>query len=103
VISREGHFNVQLTVANAFRLSEEALIVIGGRIKVRDRVAGRLVAETPWSLKSWGENIQVAVGGADGAASVSIRIDSKVPTTLIDWGQSADNMQRFGDWLTKTS
>ncbi len=94
---------MQLTVADAFRLSGEALIVIGARIRVRDRVAGRLVAETPWSLKSWGESIQVAVGGADGAASVSVRIESKMSTTLLDWGQSADNMQRFGDWLTKAS
>ena len=84
------------------RLSEEALIVIGGRIAVRDREAGRLFATTPWGLKTWGENIQVAVGGADGDVSVHVRIDSKLSTTLIDWGESADNMKRFGDWLTKT-
>lgn len=76
--------------------------MIGGRITVRDRGAGRLFATMPWSLKSWGENIQVAVGGTDGDVSVQVRIDSKVSTTLIDWGQSADDMKRFGDWLTKT-
>ena len=102
MVSREAQFRLQATVADAFRLSEEALIVIGGRIAVRDREAGRLVATTPWSLKSWGEHIQVAVGGADGDVSVHMRIDSKVSTTLIDWGQSNDDIKRFGDWLTKT-
>ena len=102
MISREHQFHLTDSVADAFRLSEEALIVIGGRLKVRDRQAGRLVATTPWGFKSWGQNIQVAVGGADGDVSVHLTIESKVSTTLIDWGQSADDMKRFGDWLTKT-
>ena len=102
MVSREGQFHLQDTVADAFRLSEEALIVIGGRIGVRDRQGGRLSATTPWSIKSWGENIWVTLQGADGDVSVHVRIDSKVSTTLIDWGQSADNMKRLGDWLTKT-
>lgn len=102
MISREGRFQLQTTLDEAFRLSEEALIVIGGRITARDREAGRLFAATPWSLRSWGENIWVTVGGADGSVSVEVRIDSKLSTTLIDWGQSADEMKRFGDWLTKT-
>lgn len=93
---------MQATVAEAFRLSEEALIVIGGRIVVRDREAGRLFATMPWNLKSWGENIWVAVGGTDGDVSVGVRIASKLSTTLIDWGQSADDIKRFGHWLTKT-
>lgn len=76
--------------------------MIGGRIAIRDRETGRLFATTPWSLKSSGENIQVAVGGPDGDVSVQVRIDSRLSTTLIDWGQSADDMKRFGDWLTKT-
>jgi hypothetical protein len=102
VVSRQSDFKLEASAADAFRLSEEALIVIGGRITMRDRVARRLEATTPWSLKSWGEIIQVAVSGTDGDVSVHVRIDSKLSTTLIDWGQSADDMKRFGDWLTKT-
>lgn len=88
-------------VADAFRLSQEALIVIGGRITVRDPGTGHLVGTIPWSMKSWGETITVAVGGADGNASVYVRSESRLATTLIDWGQSADNLKRFGDWVTK--
>jgi hypothetical protein len=36
VISREKQIVLQAKVADAFRLSEEALIVIGGRISDRD-------------------------------------------------------------------
>ena len=102
MVTREAHIALQVTLADAFRLSEEALIVIGGRIMVRDREAGRLFATTPWNLKSAGQNINVAVRGSDGDVSVHVRIESKLPTTLIDWGQSADDVKRFGDWLTKT-
>jgi hypothetical protein len=101
VISREKQLVLQAKVADAFRLSEEALIVIGGRILDRDPGAGHLVATIPWSMKSWGETITVAVGGADGNASVYVRSESRLATTLIDWGQSADNLKRFGDWVTK--
>jgi hypothetical protein len=52
-------------------------------------------------MKSWGETITVAVGGADGNASVYVRSESRLATTLIDWGHSADNLKRFGDWVTK--
>jgi hypothetical protein len=76
--------------------------VIGGRISVRDQAAGRLVASTPWNMKSWGETIKVAVVGADGNVVVDVTIESRVRTTLIDWGQSADDLKRFGDWVTKT-
>jgi hypothetical protein len=102
VATREGQFHLQVKVADAFRLSEEALIVIGGRIAVRDRVAGRLVATIPWNMKSWGETVEVNVEGADGSVFVHFRSESRVPTTRLDWGQSADNLKRFGDWVNKT-
>ena len=76
--------------------------MIGGRILVRDQGAGRLEASTPWSMKSWGETITVAVAGTDGNVSVDVTIASRIPTTLIDWGQSADELKRFGDWISKT-
>lgn len=102
MVSREAQFHMQGSVADAFRLSEEALVVIGGRISVRDHATGNLVASTPWTMKSWGDNIKVAVVGADGNVAVHFRSESRLPTTLIDWGTSAGNLKRFGDWLTKT-
>ena len=53
-------------------------------------------------MKSWGETITVAVAGADGNVAVDVTIESRVRTTLIDWGQSADELKRFGDWVTKS-
>jgi hypothetical protein len=102
MVSREGQFHLQASVADAFRRSEEALIAIGGRISVRDQATGYLTAKTPWSIRSWGDNIKVVIAGADDDVDVHFRSDSRLPTTLIDWGKSADNMKRFGDWLTKT-
>jgi hypothetical protein len=53
-------------------------------------------------MKSWGETITVAVAGTDGNVAVDVTIASRMPTTLIDWGQSADELKRFGDWIMKT-
>ena len=102
MLVRKGEFRLQLKVDDAFRLSEEALLLIGGRLSVRDLATGSLEASTPWNLKSWGEYITVAVVGVDGDVIVDVTIASRVPTTLIDWGQSADDLKRFGDWVTKT-
>jgi hypothetical protein len=103
VVSRESELHLQLKVADAFRLSEEALIVIGGRISIRDQAAGRLEAITPWTMKSWGETIQVAVMGVDGDVFVHVKSACRLSTTIVDWGKNADNLKRFGDWLTKTA
>lgn len=102
MVSRTGRFHLQLKLADAFRLSEEALIVIGGRISVRDQAAGRLEATIPISFKSWGEKVQVEVLGVDGDVLVQVESASRLRTTLIDWGKNADNIARFTDWLTKT-
>ncbi len=101
VVSRTGRFNLQVKLAEAFRLSEEALIVIGGRISVRDQAAGRLEATIPFSFKSAGEKVQVELLGADGDVLVLVTSASRMPTTLVDWGKNADNISRFTDWLMK--
>jgi hypothetical protein len=60
------------------------------------------VGSTPWNMKSWGETITVSVEGTDRNVAVDVTIESRVRTTLINWGQSADDLKRFGDWVTKT-
>ena len=76
--------------------------MIGGRLSHRDQAAGLLAATIPWNLKSWGESVVVTVVGVDGNVVVDVTIESRMPTTLIDWGQSADDLKRFGDWVMKT-
>lgn len=102
VVSRTGRFHLQVKIAEAFRLSEEALIVIGGRISVRDQAARRLEATISWSIKSAGEKVQVELLGVDGDVHVLVKSASRMPTTLVDWGKNADNIWRFTDWLMKT-
>jgi hypothetical protein len=102
VVTREARIHLEVKVADAFRLSEEALIVVGGRISLRDSVAGRLEATVPFSFKSWGEKIQVCVSGVDGDVLVEVKSSSGMRTTLVDWGKNADNIKRFSDWLMKT-
>jgi hypothetical protein len=102
VVAREGQIHLQDKLADAFRLSEEALIVIGGRISHRDQASGHLNATIPWTMKSWGEHVQVAVAGVDGVVTVHVRSSSALSTTLVDWGKNSDNVKRFTDWVTKT-
>jgi hypothetical protein len=102
VVSRAGRVHLQVRLSDGFRLSEEALIVIGGRISVRDQAARRLEATIPLSLKSLGEKIDVEVLGVDGDVLVQVKSASRMPTTLINWGKNADNILRFTNWLAKT-
>ena len=102
MVSREARVHLQIKLAEAFRLSEEALIVIGGSVSIRDPAGGRLEGIVPFTFKSWGESIQVEVLGVDGDLDVHVKSASRMSTTLIDWGKNADNVKRFGDWLTKT-
>jgi len=67
-----------------FRLSEEALILIGGHISVRDEAARRLEATIPFSFKSFGERVQVELLGVDGDVLVLVKSASRMPTTLAD-------------------
>jgi len=102
VVSKTARFHLQVKLVEAFRLSEEALIVIGGRLSVRDQAARRLEATVPFSFKSFGEKVQVELLGIDGDVLVQVKSVSRMPTTLLDWGKNADNIARFTDWLTKT-
>jgi hypothetical protein len=102
VVSRAGRVHLQVRLSDGFRLSEEALIVIGGRISVRDQAGRRLEATIPLSLKSLGEKVDVEVLGIDGDVLVHVKSASRMPMTLIDWGKNADNILRFTNWLAKT-
>jgi hypothetical protein len=99
VVAREAQVRVQSNVVDAFRRSQEALVGIGGIVTVADRSTGRLEARMPMSFRSWGERVQVDVSGADGDVLVRIRSASRWPTTLIDWGKNADNLNRFLGWF----
>lgn len=84
VVSRTGRVHLQIKLEDAFRLSEEALIVIGGHISVRDEAARRLEATVPFSFKSFGERVQVELLGVDGDVLVLVKSASRMPTTLAD-------------------
>lgn len=99
MVSREGRIHLGVKLADAFRLSEEALIVVGGHIVLRDPAAGRLEAKIPFSVKSFGENMHIEVSGVDGDVLVQVTSATRAPWTLGDWGKNADNVNRFTDWV----
>lgn len=103
VIYREREFHLEVSRSEAFRLSLEALVIVRGRISLRDQAEGRLAATIPFSFKSFGETVQVEVSGVDGDIRIQVKSASRLPTTLVDWGKNDDNVTRFGDWLTKTA
>jgi hypothetical protein len=90
---------VQSTVADAFRRSQEALMLIGGIVTVADRATGRLEARMPMTFRSLGERVNVDVSGSDGDVLLRVGSASRWRTTLIDWGKNADNLQRFLGWF----
>lgn len=55
MVARETQVRVHSTVADAFRRSQEALMLIGGIVTVADRSTGRLEARMPMTIRSMGE------------------------------------------------
>lgn len=96
---RTVELDLQSTRADAFRRAEEALIVAGGIVSLRDLAAGRIAATVPMSFKSFGETVKVDISGADGDVRVCIKSTSRLRTTLFDWGKNSENVERVASWM----
>ena len=63
---------------------------------------GALAAQMGFSFRSCGENLAVAIAEtAPGRSVVKLMSASIVPTTMIDWGKSNQNVKRFEEALRR--
>jgi hypothetical protein len=73
---------------------ESALRQLNGEIRQKDVAAGRYLARTRWSWRSFGENVAVELTGDPAAPVAHITSHPVVRTTLIDYGKGRRNVQQ---------
>ena len=101
MVTKRGHTQLAIPLAEAYRKSAQALNVIGATPTNEDPAAGRIEAKVGLSFASWGEKLVVEISGADNAAYISVTSSSALPTTLFDFGKNQRNVARFLDWLQR--
>ena len=74
--------------------AHEGLAAIKARVTAENRNEGWIRANRGFSMASFGEDIAVRFR-TEGADAIAVHVESKsrIPTTLIDWGQCSRNVK----------
>jgi hypothetical protein len=68
-------------------------------IESKNKERGKIIASTGFSLRSWGETINIEIAKGKNKTRVSIFSDPKAQ--LLDWGKSEENEENIIKALTR--
>lgn len=80
-----------------YKKSLEALKLIKASITNQDKNLGKIKAKTGFSLKSYGEIIEVNINPKNKEISISSK--PYLPTTFLDYGKNLENVQKIREYL----
>lgn len=80
----EQAFQHQADPATVFDATCRALFALGFTIRWSDPAQGAILAARSMGMRSWGENLDLRVGGAPGGMSV-VGVRSALKFGLVDW------------------
>lgn len=89
----------KLKNATVFNACKQALENLGFDIESSNLRKGEIQATSGISFRSWGENVNIRITSI--SSSTKVRISSKSPAQLIDWGKSQENEEKIFDELEK--
>ena len=72
-----------------------ALLALPGELRDVDVAAGRYIARTRWTWRSFGEDVTVQLTGDPGSPVAHVSGRPVVRTTLIDYGQGRRNVHQL--------
>ncbi|MCC6443206.1 MAG: hypothetical protein IT210_07090 [Armatimonadetes bacterium] len=74
------------------------------RMKVTARSPDRMTlrAESPMSLRSFGETVTVSIEPAGGASRLTVASQPAIQGTLLDYGKGAENVERIVNLIQKS-
>jgi len=82
--------------------SHEAIIAVeyalkhcGFSLTQKDYEQKIINAEAPWTMKSFGERIQVILKSKENGTLIHFYSACKMPTQIIDWGKNKQNADKF--------
>jgi hypothetical protein len=91
---------MDLPYEEAFILCVASLgAVKGTKIKSEDRVEGRIDAKTGINWKTFGDDISIDVLSAGAGQRIRVVSRPTMMTTIVDYGQNLDNVERIAGYL----
>lgn len=104
VQSRRARSHATFTVPGTIGAVVERLRTIAAedpRFRLRAAASARVVLGRRMNWWTWGETITIDLGVAGRAETlVDVRVEPTLPTTAIDWGQGARDIERLRASLT---
>lgn len=102
-VHKKGAIEVGLPSQEVFKICRNAgLVLNGAKISYESQQKGMLIIKTGISWKTWGDIIEIVIEEiAANHTRVSIQSRPLVPTTLIDYGKNAENINRIVGYIEK--
>lgn len=95
-----AHFTIDGTVEQV-RARVKAMVERERRFRWREGGDETVVLDTAANWATWGERMTITLGVAGmTSTSVMVRVEPKVRTTVIDWGQGARDIGLLHAFLT---
>ena len=82
-----------------YEKSLKALKLIKALVTNQDKDSGKIEAKTGFSLKSFGEKVEIKINPKTNEVLISSK--PSVPTTLFDYGKNLENVQKILNYLKK--
>lgn len=86
---------INATCDEAMIAVEYALKYCGFPLTEKDYEQKIINAEAPWTMKSFGERIQIVLKPKENGTLVYFHSACKMPTQIIDWGKNKQNTEEF--------
>ena len=99
---KTAEFTIKGSREKILRECLDALEKYGVRVGKFDSVEGIIIGSTKMTIRSFGEIITIEVGKSS-PKGISLRVSSDcvIPSTLIDWGKNARNIQQIKSELLR--
>lgn len=100
-IRQQRSLTLRLPYDKAFAVCGESVAAVRGRIKTANSSDGKIEARTGWTWKTFGCVITYVIKPA-GERLTEVQVSSRpqVRTTLIDYGENLDNVERICAFLS---
>jgi hypothetical protein len=101
-VNQQRSLTLRLPYDRAFNVCKESLEAVNGRVKKANPSDGKIEAVTGWTLKTFGCAISYIIKPI-GEQLTEVQVSSRpcVRTTLVDYGENLDNVERICVFLSE--
>ncbi|WP_226668084.1 hypothetical protein [Metabacillus litoralis] len=100
-VHQKNTYELQLSVSEAFQLCKQTVSVLNSaKITYENQEKGLLIFKTGINWRTWGDVVEIALNEINPSSTkISIHSRPRVPTTLVDYGKNAENVQQIINFI----